>query len=242
MQPLVELAGVRFAYPASGFEIAVEALAINAGERIACIGPSGSGKTTLVNLMTGIQTPREGRVTLAGVAISEASDTRRRRVRLASVGMVFQEFELLEYLTGLENILLPYTLGLPRDPGARERAMELARACGIERTLGRRPRRLSQGERQRLAICRALVAEPKLVVADEPTGNLDPATGSAVLDLLLEQASLRDAAVVMVTHNHGVLGRFDRVIDMEAADSAVSMRGGAAARVGTGAGAGEVGP
>src|SRR5690606_1065120 len=162
-----------------------------------------------------------------GVELSSASESRRRRVRLRTVGMVFQEFELLEYLTGLQNILLPYTLGLPPDSGERDRAVELARACGIERTLGRRPRRLSQGERQRVAICRALVAEPKLVVADEPTGNLDPRAGAAVLDLLLEQAAARSAAVVMVTHNHTVLDRFGRVIDMEA-DGLVAAGAGAA--------------
>jgi len=228
--PLVELAHVRFGYP-GGFALSVDELAIAPGERVACIGPSGSGKTTLVNLMTGIQAPREGRISLDGVAISEASEPRRRSVRLRTVGMVFQEFELLEYLTGLQNILLPYTLGLPPDSGERDRAVELARACGIERTLGRRPRRLSQGERQRLAICRALVAEPKLVVADEPTGNLDPRSGAAVLDLLLEQAAARSAAVVMVTHNHTVLDRFDRVIDMEA-DGLVAAGAGASGAAG----------
>lgn len=215
--PLVQLSGARFGYPPPGdFSLAVDELAIAPGERVACIGPSGSGKTTLVNLMTGIQMPRAGRITLDGVVISEASEAQRRRVRLRTVGLVFQEFELLEYLTGMQNILLPYTLGLAWDAAARARAAALARACGIDRVIGRRPRRLSQGERQRLAICRALVADPKLVVADEPTGNLDPATGAAVLDLLLEQAEARGAAVVMVTHDHRVLDRFDRVIEIGA--------------------------
>ncbi|MFG0283969.1 MAG: ABC transporter ATP-binding protein [Phycisphaerales bacterium JB039] len=213
--PLVELEGVRFSYPGPrSFQLEIQSLGIGAGERIACIGPSGSGKTTLVNLITGIETPQTGVVRFGGQAISAMADAARRRVRLRDVGMVFQEFELLEYLTGLDNILLAFALGAPRDERARARAEELARACGIGQVVRRRPRRLSQGERQRVAICRALVTSPMLVVADEPTGNLDPDTGGAVLDLLLEQVSSRGATLLMVTHNHAVLDRFDRVIDM----------------------------
>ena len=213
---MVELEGVRFSYGGGGFSLAVDALSIGRGEHAAFIGPSGCGKTTLVNLIAGIEVPRAGTVRVGGDVVSRLGDSERRSMRIRRIGMVFQAFELLEYLTAMENILLPYhvsgALRLTRE--VRERAGRLAGACGISHTLGRLPDRLSQGERQRVAICRALVTEPELVICDEPTGNLDPESGGAIVDLLFEQAESRGATLLMVTHDHGLLGRFGRVVDM----------------------------
>jgi putative ABC transport system ATP-binding protein len=189
---------------------------VAAGERVACIGPSGSGKTTLVHLIAGILAPEAGDVRLAGTLLGELSNAQRRALRITRIGMVFQEFELLDYLSAEENVLLPYHVSpaLRLDAGVRERARALAQACGVEHTLARRPNQLSQGERQRVALCRALVTEPRLILCDEPTGNLDPDTAAAVLELVFERAAALDAALLMVTHDHGLLPRFDRVIDV----------------------------
>lgn len=210
------ISDLRFAYPDGGFRLAVEDLVIHRGETVACIGPSGCGKTTLVNLMTGILPPQSGRITLGGEEVTGLDDAGRRALRLARVGMVFQQFELLDYLTALQNILLPYHLSrqLPDREHARERAMRLARATGVEHVLARRPQRLSQGERQRVAICRALVTEPDLVMCDEPTGNLDPRTAGRIVDLLFEQVAVQGSTLFMVTHDHGLLPRFGREVDM----------------------------
>ena len=130
--------------------------------------------------------------------------------------MVFQEFELLEYLSALDNILLPYHVAdeLQLDADVRGRARELASEMGISDLLARKPKKLSQGERQRVALCRALVTQPKLLICDEPTGNLDPKNAETIVELLLRQAREHAATVFMVTHDHGLLKRFDRVVDV----------------------------
>ncbi|MDA1222805.1 MAG: ABC transporter ATP-binding protein [Planctomycetota bacterium] len=194
----------------------VDGLEVRAGERVAVVGPSGSGKTTLLHLLAGILTPDSGRVAVAGVDLGASTDAQRRRHRLEKLGLVFQELELLDHLDVRENILLPYLIGLPADPRAPARAVELAERTGLAGLLRRHPRDLSQGERQRVAVCRALVTEPSVVLADEPTGNLDPSTTARVVDLLLGQASAIGAAVVMVTHDHGLLSRFERTFDFDA--------------------------
>ena len=216
--PRIAVEDLRFAYPGDGFAIAVDAFTLRHDERVACIGPSGCGKTTFVHLCCGILAPDAGRVQLCGHELTTVSETRRRALRIRHVGMVFQQFELLEYLTALENIVLPYhvTDALELDDEVGARAQRLARTAGIEHVLRRKPAALSQGERQRVAICRALITEPDVVLCDEPTGNLDPATAGAVLDLLFEQVRAHDAALLMVTHDHGLLDRFDATIDMQA--------------------------
>jgi putative ABC transport system ATP-binding protein len=147
-----------------------------------------------------------------------------RRLRLESIGFVFQEFRLLEYLTVLDSILLPVRLaGKSVDRALRERIQTLAGRAGIDHLLKRRPARLSQGERQRAAICRALVGSPSLVLADEPTGNLDPVTGNAVLDLLFEEVNEAGSTLLMVTHQHDILPRFDRIVDLGEANQSQSV-------------------
>ncbi len=213
---MIRLAELTFRYPGTPFQLDVPDLRIGRGERAAIIGPSGSGKTTLLRLISGIVTPKAGRVVTNGVSVGDLSDAERRAFRLRNVGLVFQEFELLEYLSVLDNVLLPFRLDgtLPGRAKARERAIELAQRVGLERELNRRPASLSQGERQRVAVCRALITRPPIVLADEPTGNLDPRTGGRVLDELIEFAAADGATLMVVTHDHGLLGRFERVIDL----------------------------
>ncbi|MEO0481468.1 MAG: ATP-binding cassette domain-containing protein, partial [Planctomycetota bacterium] len=197
------------------FHLSVPELRIATGESAVLVGPSGSGKSTLTRLLVGILLADSGCVEFGGVDWASLSERERRLRRISNVGLVFQEFELLHHLSALENILLPYHVqrDLSLDPEVFERAEALARTAGVERLLRRKPANLSQGERQRVAICRALVAEPRLVVADEPTGNLDPRTSMAVFELLTSQVRDRGATLVMVTHDHSLVDAFDRVIE-----------------------------
>ncbi len=215
-EPRVHLSAVRFAYPGSAWRLVVDDLALLPGECVACIGPSGSGKTTLVNLVAGILVPDQGAVRLDGLDLKTMPDDVRRARRIATIGMMFQQLELLDYLTTLDNVLLPYHVGpaLDLDDVARERARALCEAVGLGDLMSRRPGHLSQGERQRVALCRALVTEPGLVLCDEPTSSLDADTATSVLDLLFEQVRVRGASLFMVTHDRGLLDRFDRVIDI----------------------------
>ncbi len=212
---MIELRDVSFAYPRGGFRLSVPELSIAEGARVAVVGPSGTGKTTLLNLVAGLAVPERGTVRVGGVQVSELSETQRRSFRAHRIGFVFQNFALMDYLPARENILYPYRIvrGLRLDAEARARAASLAEACGIAGKLDRRPNALSQGEQQRVAICRALVTQPGLILADEATGNLDPETKTVILDLLFERAADAGATILAVTHDHELLPRFDRVID-----------------------------
>ncbi len=212
---MVELENIEFAYPAGRFRLRVPGLQVLPGERLAIVGPSGTGKTTLLNLVAGILRPDSGTIRVAGVELGSLSEDGVRRFRASTVGFVFQDFALLDYLTARENILYPYriTPALSLDAGVRARAEALAGACGLAEKLDRHPGALSQGEQQRVAICRALVTRPRLVISDEATGNLDPENKTLILDLLFEQARAAEASVLAVTHDHALLPRFDRVVD-----------------------------
>jgi len=212
---MVEIEDLTFGYGATGFRLRIPSFALADRERLAVVGPSGSGKTTLLNLIAGILSPDSGRITVAGDEVTGLSDAARRRFRASQIGFVFQDFALLDYLPARQNILYPYriTPALTLDAEARDRAQALADACGIGNKLDRHPSALSQGEQQRVAICRALVTQPKLILSDEATGNLDPDSKARILDLLFEQASEAGAAVLAVTHDHELLPRFERVLD-----------------------------
>ena len=218
--PVLHLTDLQFDYPApagavDGFRLAVPSLAVRGGESVAVIGPSGCGKTTLLRLAAGIITPRAGRVMIDETDLSTLGESARRSLRLARIGVVFQDFRLLDHLDVEENILLPFRLGgLRLDPAARDRAAGLLDRLGIAHLRRRSITRLSHGERQRTAICRALVTEPSMVLADEPTGNLDPANKRVILEALLDAARARNAAVLAVTHDHDLLDAFDRVVDL----------------------------
>jgi len=214
---MIGISDLDFRYAEGDFALRIPHFAIAPGERVAMVGASGTGKTTLLHLIAGIVTPRAGRITTAGVEVSALDERARRDFRIRHVGLVFQEFELLEYLSVLDNILLPFRINpaLTLDSAVRERACALAQRVGIGDKLLRLPDRLSHGERQRAAICRALVGRPSLLLADEPTGNLDPANAARVLDILFDYAGQSGATIVTVTHDHDLLDRFGRVIDVK---------------------------
>jgi ABC-type lipoprotein export system ATPase subunit len=202
---------------AGGFELSIAELRIARGERVAVVGPSGSGKTTLMHLAAGIVVPGRGRVRTNGVEVASLDDSGRRSFRVGQVGYVFQSFELIDYLDVLDNVLLPYRINpvVSLTPDVALRAKELALRLGIGDKLRRLPAQLSHGEQQRAAVCRALVTRPDLVLADEPTGNLDVANKQRVLAILLEYAKEQGATLVTVTHDLELLDHFDRVIDFK---------------------------
>jgi ABC-type lipoprotein export system ATPase subunit len=212
---VIIISDLEFQFAHSDFRLAVPSLKIAPLERVAIIGPSGSGKTTLLHLIAGILPPSRGTIRIRDREITTLPDAALRAFRVARIGLVFQSFELLSYLDVLENILLPYRLNgaLRLGPEVSRRAEQLARETGLGHRLRAFPHRLSQGEKQRAAICRALLPEPPLLLADEPTGNLDPASKHRVLDLLFQQTERKGATLLMVTHDTELAGRFPRVLD-----------------------------
>jgi putative ABC transport system ATP-binding protein len=196
--------------------LAVPTFRLGRGEKVAIIGPSGTGKTTLLKLIGGIVKPHAGSIQVDGQALHELDDAARRNFRITRVGFVFQELELLDYLNVFDNIVHTYRINpvLRLDAKVRQRAHELAEDVGLSGKLRRMPSELSQGERQRAAVCRALLVEPGLILADEATGNLDPANKVRILDLLFRAAERRGASLLAVTHDHELLPRFDRVVDL----------------------------
>lgn len=215
---MIELHDLHFAYPDSGFALHIPALRIAPGEHVALIGASGAGKSTLLRLIAGILQPQRGALYLEGQALHRLDETARRRLRAARIGFVFQELELLDYLDVFDNIVHMHRLNraLRLDAGVRRRARHLAEALGIAHRLRQRPAELSGGERQRVAICRALLAQPALILADEATGNLDPANKRRALEVLRQTARQHRATLLAVTHDHALLPGFDRVLDCDA--------------------------
>jgi putative ABC transport system ATP-binding protein len=189
-------------------------LTIERGERIAVMGPSGSGKTTLLNVICGLDEPTSGVVRFEGVELSRLDDDDRTRLRREKIGMIFQTFNLLPTLTTLENVSLPLRLQglLRREADARARAM-LERVGLADRT-SHRPDELSGGERQRVSIARALIFQPPLLLADEPTGNLDSATGDEILNLLTDLHRHLNMTILMVTHNPRAAAYCDRILTL----------------------------
>ena len=208
MSSLLQINDVTKRYDGSG-RPAVEGitLEIAPGEAVAVMGPSGSGKSTLLNLIAGLDRPTTGTITVAGQRIDRLTETGMARCRRRQVGMIFQFFILLDDLTVADNVLLPAQLaGMPRSQ-ARARAGELLAALHIERYRDAYPGRLSGGERQRVAVARALVNRPAVLLADEPTGALDTATGEEIGELLLE-LNRSGQTLVMVTHNPELAARY----------------------------------
>ena len=216
----ITVSDLRFDYASSTsgadqFSLHLPRLGISRGERVAIIGPSGCGKTTLLGLLTGNLVPRSGRVVVSETEISGLTDAERRRFRVTRMGLVFQSLALVEYLDVLDNILHCYriTNALRLDDAVRNRARSLARELGLADKLRRPVGALSQGERQRVAIGRALLSKPDVLLADEATGNLDPANKGRILDLLFAQLDEDRSTLIAVTHDHELLPRFDRVLD-----------------------------
>lgn len=212
---MIEIRDLTFNYPDSPFALSLPSLSMKPGENTALIGPSGCGKTTLLNLLAGVLLPDGGVIEVAGSVVSGLGDAERRDFRIRTLGLVFQAFELLDYLSVLDNILLPLRIGagLSVTVEYRRRAAELAERVGIADKLHRHPDQLSQGERQRVAVSRALLLKPSIILADEPTGNLDPANKLVVLDLLVDYAREHGATLLTVTHDRELLDRFERVLD-----------------------------
>ncbi|MFG6448491.1 ABC transporter ATP-binding protein [Roseateles sp. BYS180W] len=185
-----------------------------AGESVAIVGASGSGKSTLLSLLAGLDVPSSGQVRLLGQNLYALDEDGRAALRGAHVGFVFQSFQLLAHLTALENVLLP--LELSGQPQAQEAARHMLQRVGLGQRLNHRPRLLSGGEQQRVALARAFVMRPTLLLADEPTGSLDAATGAQVMDLMFELNREHGTTLVLVTHDDGVAARCGRQLRLAA--------------------------
>ncbi len=183
------------------------------GESLAIVGPSGAGKSTLLGLLAGLDTPTSGEIFVAQHNITDMGEEGRARVRAELVGFVFQTFQLLESLTAIENVALP--LELQGEPKAIQRAREFLSKVGLSERLKHYPKQLSGGEQQRVALARAFACDPKILFADEPTGNLDRATGGKVSDLLFELNEQTETTLILVTHEQRLADRCERqlVID-----------------------------
>ena len=189
-------------------------LNIAPGESVAIVGASGAGKSTLLALLAGLDEPSSGRVWLNGAELTQLDEDGRAAVRARHVGFVFQSFHLVPSLTALENVMLPLELAGRRD--ARSAALEVMGKVGLVARKGHYPRQLSGGEQQRVAIARAFVTRPAVLFADEPTGNLDTATGERVMDLLFDLNSAVATTLVLVTHDKVLAGRCGRIIHLDA--------------------------
>jgi putative ABC transport system ATP-binding protein len=189
-------------------------LEIAAGEAVALVGPSGAGKTTLLALLAGLDHPSSGGVHLCGEDLEQLDEDGRAQVRGRSVGFVFQSFHLVPSLTALENVMLPLELAEVKDAAARARvALD---SVGLGSRTGHYPRQLSGGEKQRVAIARAFVTRPSVLFADEPTGNLDTASGERISTLLFDMNKQSGTTLVLVTHDKTLAARCDRIVELEA--------------------------
>jgi len=189
-------------------------LQISSGEVVALVGPSGAGKTTLLALLAGLDHPSGGSVQLCGEYLEQLDEDGRAQVRGRAVGFVFQSFHLVPALTAQENVMLP--LELAEADNAAERARAALQSVGLASRTGHYPRQLSGGEKQRVALARAFVGEPSILFADEPTGNLDAASGERIIELLFTMNKQSGTTLVLVTHDKALASRCDRILELEA--------------------------
>jgi ABC-type lipoprotein export system ATPase subunit len=222
--PLLEITNLKKSFVSPDGEthavVDIESFSLAEKAQVALSGESGSGKTTLLNLIAGILKPDSGSITLAGTAMSALSESRRDRLRATTIGYIFQTFNLLQGYTCLENVLLGMSFG----PGAdRAFAQALLERVGLGSRLKHYPRQLSTGQQQRVAVARALANRPKLVLADEPTGNLDHKNAREALALIREACRENNAALLLVSHDREVLQQFDVVHDLEKLNRAAAV-------------------
>lgn len=212
----IEATDLHFHRPNTGFSLRTPAFALGPGGSIAVRGPSGSGKSTLLALLSGELVPTQGTVSILGQATSHRDETARRQIRGERIGQVFQTFELVASLDTLQNVLLPLRLHGARSIDAvhLSRARALLERVGLQRFESRAMHALSHGERQRVAIARALLLQPAVVLADEPTGNLDPRLKKSVTQLLLAECARSGAALIVATHDESILPYFGGVIEI----------------------------
>jgi len=215
IQPIVRASGIAKVVPLAGDGAPLAILqdidlAVMPGEAVAVVGASGSGKSTLLGLLAGLDTPTAGSVQLDGAELFALDEDGRAGLRKRLVGFVFQAFQLLAPLNALENVMLPLELGGDRD--AERKAREMLVRVGLAGRLHQYPRTLSGGEQQRVALARAFVLRPKLLFADEPTGNLDAATGAGIIDLIFELNAEQGTTLVLVTHDEALARRCGRTV------------------------------
>lgn len=187
-------------------------LSVASGEKVALTGPSGAGKTSMLALISGLLKPNSGRVETLSLPVSDMNEESLARMRRDNIGIVFQHFHLLDSMTALENVTLP--LQLAKHPQAKEKAEDSLQAVGLTKRMAHFPAQLSGGEQQRVAIARAFALNPPLLLADEPTGNLDEDTANSVLDIIFNLSHKNNNTIIFVTHNNDILGKFDKIYNM----------------------------
>ncbi len=224
-EPILQASGLTKTYPSGGSLLTVldhVDMTVEAGAACAIVGPSGSGKTTLLGLCAGLDTPTSGSVHLNGSNLSELDEDGRARLRNECVGFVFQSFQLIPTLTALENVMVP--LELRGESGVGERAEDLLERVGLKDRLGHHPNQLSGGEQQRVALARAFINQPRILFADEPTGNLDGETSHKIVDILFELNVSLKTAIVLVTHDDELAEKAGSIVRLR--DGRVAERKG----------------